>query len=425
MFSIKTDRIKKCATQMDAHHNNMNSIAGEAEQALAGSSISSSAYATVRQVLNQQAGVIRGIASNTAAMSGALQSVITQYEKSEKEILGNTGYASLKLHNGIFTTGYDVEKGKPVTTSVEMRKASTDDDFSFDTKLKGKTDISSDEFKQFKKDHSDSKNVYFVQDENGNWKKIDPNDKDAVKEAKDGAKLKPDVDVALYKAGVSAGWTGVAGTYTLGDKDGTYFSMTGKIADAEAHADTTVGLGYVKASAGASFTAFSGSVDGQVGTDMLGIYGNANVELGRVGANAEAQMGLFDAEGNFSPALYAGASAEAILAEASATGGVEIAGTKVGVTGKVNFGLGAHFNIGYKDGKLYADLGASIGVGGSIAVEVDMSGTIKAVCDGAQSIYEGITEGAQEIGNAIQDSINSTRENLKAIGGWVSSWFGH
>jgi hypothetical protein len=85
-----------------------------------------------------------------------------------------------------------------------------------------------------------------------------------------------------------------------------------------------------------------------------------------------------------------GASAEAIAGEISGKVGAKVLGTDVGVSGSLNYGVGAHANIGFSDGKLSLDVGATLGVGASVKLDIDVSGTVNAVCDGAKAAWKGV-----------------------------------
>lgn len=80
-----------------------------------------------------------------------------------------------------------------------------------------------------------------------------------------------------------------------------------------------------------------------------------------------------------------------MLIEASATAGATIAGTSVNAKGSVKVGIGAHADVGYSDGVLSLDIGASLGIGVGVSLEIDFSGTVDAVADFAGNAWSGIT----------------------------------
>lgn len=238
----------------------------------------------------------------------------------------------------------------------------------------------------------------------GTFTKVDMNDESAVKKFDENLeKTKMDTDVTLASIGgavSNAVWTkeGIAG-----DSEGTHASFKVSALEAEAHAEAYMGLCQTDpetgeksfkpgfgASAGASFCAFTAEEEAQLGSDMLGAYVKSTQTVGKVGAEAEATLGLYDSEGKLNPSAYAGVSAEAIAGEITGTVGGKVLGTDVGVSGSLNYGIGAHATAGYKDGKLSLDVGATLGVGASVKLEIDVSGTVDAVCDGAKAAWDGV-----------------------------------
>ena len=163
-----------------------------------------------------------------------------------------------------------------------------------------------------------------------------------------------------------------------------------KALTAEAHADAYVGFLTAGGTVGASATAFTTTSLAQLGNDNLGGYISGTATAGKVGAQAEASAGLFDKYGNINPNVKVGASAEAIAGEISGKVGAKVLGTDVGVSGSLNYGVGAHANIGFSDGKLSFDVGATLGVGASVKLDIDVSGTVNADCDGPKAAWKGV-----------------------------------
>ena len=69
--------------------------------------------------------------------------------------------------------------------------------------------------------------------------------------------------------------------------------------------------------------------------------------------------------------------------------------------------MGAHANVGYKDGKLSLDVGATLGVGASVKLEVDIGGTIDAVKDLGQAAWD-----------KAGDAFDSVKGGLKKLKFW-------
>lgn len=195
---------------------------------------------------------------------------------------------------------------------------------------------------------------------------------------------------------VLEGRIGTSGKYGNG-------SVEGKLLTGEAHANASAGLYVydrdengnvtrifspgVDAEIGASIAVAAVAANGRIGfgenNNMLGAYGD--VEASALSAEAKAQ---FTAN---SKQIYGKASAEANLVEAKGSAGVSVLGTDIGVSGSVKVGIGAHAEAGFVDGKLKVDVGAAIGVGFSVGFEIDVSGTVDAVCSAAKSAWDFIT----------------------------------
>lgn len=204
----------------------------------------------------------------------------------------------------------------------------------------------------------------------------------------------------------------ISGDYTLWENEGEYKSgnlsnkYDVKFGDVEAHASAAVTTAGVALEAGASVTAFSAEDTLMLGGDMLGVYATGEVEALKAEAKADAQVGIVEVDGKKVLAAHAGASAEAILVDASLKGGAKVLGTDVSANVGVNVGIGAHADIGFQGGKLKFDVGASLGVGVSADFEVDFSGTIDAICGNASNIASATTNAVDNVANAASDAFN-------------------
>lgn len=187
-----------------------------------------------------------------------------------------------------------------------------------------------------------------------------------------------------------------------GDSEYANGSLEGKLLTAQAYANAAGGFYVyekdkdgntkrifspgVSAEVGASASVFEGKADGRIGLgedkNMLGLYGDG--ELKALTAEAKAKVAVNKNE------IFAGASAEADLVKVTASGGVSVLGADVGLTGSLKVGAGAHANVGYTDGKLKVDVGAAVGIGFDVGFEVDIGGTVDAVCDGATAVWNGV-----------------------------------
>lgn len=243
---------------------------------------------------------------------------------------------------------------------------------------KGKGNLA-DRYSAFKDAHSTDHNFQTYYDsKTGKWTKIDQKNEKQKEDTKDIFDYSLPVDVTIFGVGTGVSWSAIHGE---GEYKGKYGGASGSVdvAKAEAYANANISYGNVNAKAGASFTAFTASGKAYLGGDDLNVHAEGEVVAGKVGAEAEASIGWRDSEGNFNPNAHAGVKAEAIAGEISGKVGVDTPIGDVNVKGSLNYGVGAHLDVGVKDGKVSLDIGATIGVGGSIKVEVDVSKPVKAV----------------------------------------------
>lgn len=177
------------------------------------------------------------------------------------------------------------------------------------------------------------------------------------------------------------------------------------VGQAEAHASIAAGLYVigsdgdrkfspgVNAEIGTSVTALEVNWDQQwAGNEMIGL--SSKVTATTVKAEAKANIGaqIFGQDGKLDVQLGGKASAELIGGELKGTATANILGGGVGVTGGVNYGIGAHADVGYRDGVFKCDIGASLGVGVSLGFEVDVGGMVDTVADAASAAWDGISD---------------------------------
>ena len=126
----------------------------------------------------------------------------------------------------------------------------------------------------------------------------------------------------------------------------------------------------------------------------VGEKGEVSVVVGQAEAHASIAAGLYviGPDGKLDVQLGGKASAELIGGELKGTATANILGGGVGVTGGVNYGIGAHADVGYRDGVFKCDIGASLGVGVSLGFEVDVGGMVDTVADAASAAWDGISD---------------------------------
>lgn len=192
--------------------------------------------------------------------------------------------------------------------------------------------------------------------------------------------------------------------------EGEFLGGTGSVtvAEAEAHANFRGGFYVigadgeevfspgVSAEIGVSATAFQADYENQLlGNEMFGLNVDAEVTALSASATAGVDVNVFgkDKDGKvvFDPQVNVGAKAEAVLVEAEGSIGVNVLGGEASLKGSVKVGVGAHADIGIKDGVVKCEIGASLGLGFDVGFEVDVGGMVNTAVDAAKSAWEGIT----------------------------------
>ena len=206
-------------------------------------------------------------------------------------------------------------------------------------------------------------------------------------------------------AGVSASWTGLGKQRTIA---GDHHFVFGEAYIARTQASAQAGIGaymyqtkdgrYVQAyglsaSVGASFTVAGMGVSGDYGIAALGVGGSGEVKVIDCYAKADALIGMVD--GKFNAVVTGGVGAELVSASISPT--FRMLGVEVSASVGVTVGLGAKFEVGIHDGKLKANIGATLGIGVDISFSFDFSKCISV----AKDIGNGIVSAARAVGRGI------------------------
>ncbi|MBP3413987.1 MAG: hypothetical protein J6L81_02155 [Clostridia bacterium] len=158
-----------------------------------------------------------------------------------------------------------------------------------------------------------------------------------------------------------------------------------------------------KVEVGTSFTALESSVVAQVmGDENFGLNSAITATIGQAKMDAAAQLQIIGENGVFDPQIGVSADAELIVAEIEGKIGVNVLGGEIGVKGGINYGVGAHAEIGYRDGIFKCDIGASLGIGASLDFEIDIGGMIDGVRDIATPAIESISDGVQDFFNRVK-----------------------
>lgn len=195
-------------------------------------------------------------------------------------------------------------------------------------------------------------------------------DEEAFDEAWNKGKIDKEVKIWSKKGEISGAMYEQEGSFSSDNASwsGSVQAMQGSLYGNIEVTDKQIG-----ANMGASFSALSAEQSGQLGSEYFNVHEEASVEFmsGSVGVGGTIGLG----------GAALDASAELVLAQATGKAGVTVMGTDVDVSGSVQVGVGAHANAQIKDGKILLDVGASLGIGASVKLEVDVSGTVNAVRD--------------------------------------------
>lgn len=429
MFSMKPDELSRDALQMDGYERVLRNVSVEVERILFSSGISSSAYRNVQRVIQSRQQYIQKDAECLGNLKNGLQSIVKSYNQSEQDILkrGKSVRLDQSFPNiwgspiaiGALFATYGKIDG---TASIDFPEKKDDDKHTASggtssgsttnsgntpgtagsptsamDKLKDLYFTKKDKVDTWVEKHSDDSYENAVEktwSRDDGWKNVDTKNEDELdKHTKNAVagnpkKLENIGEIKIASIGTEDSVSFWSADTEIGTKDSSHFSVNASALKADYNAEafaSTVGVGVA---AGVSVSAFTASEEAQLGNSMLGVYEKAEVSAGKLDADIKGMVGFFDQNGDFNPGLYGGISAEALAGEAKATLGTKVLGTDLSATLGVNYGIGAHANVGFVDGKLSVDVGATLGVGVSAKFDIDVSGSIKALAGAAKSAVD-------------------------------------
>lgn len=274
---------------------------------------------------------------------------------------------------------------------------------------------------------------YEYDEKKGTWVKKDKkNDKKRTKEEKEKLKSKEILEsITLWSGSLSK-----EGSLLHFGKDGDVetewgnYTYSADIMKAELTASGYAGLGGFGGEVGVALTALTAETGFLYGSEDLGVYASGKVDVGKAAASLGGDVGLWDENGDFNPQIGVTGKLEAIAAEVSGEAGLNILGAEANVKGSLDFGVGAHADVGFRDGKFHFDLGASLGVGGSVSLEIDLSGAIDKVVEHAQDIGNAVSEAyeaasdfisnaADTLGNVGRNIGEGFKSGIDTVAGWI------
>lgn len=448
-FKVKIGQVRSASTESKQMANELSGIQSELYGVKSRISFQISHRERIDRRLTMQGQALESEKKKMDQIASALSDIADQYEKTEKELCGEKasfsfadvirladdfafpdllpippypvipGILNLVLPNiQKFFPVIEVDEDRVsnmvqslVDTVLTGQSSDSEEDESDNGKIKPIAEFKADtgelgdvtkelddKISKFKDDHSkDLKSSKKEYDRATNtWSTIDENDQNAVDQFDEG--LKKGKMEAAVKAGI--GTSASASLWDWESKGGHVKAYAGK---AEGKIEGYAGLYQrdpntgefefkpgIGGSIGGSVTAFTAEEEAMLGGDMLGVYAKSSQTVGRLGGNVEGSIGLYDETGKLNPSAYVGGSLEAIAGEITGSAGAKILGTDVGVSGSLNYGVGAHANVGFHDGKVSLDVGATLGVGASVKLEIDVGGTVEAVCDVAKAAWDDL-----------------------------------
>ncbi len=418
-YKVKTQDVKNAANDMETYQSKISALQESVNSVRSALSFEISSSRQIRRSLNQVSDQLGAKKDKLKKMGSTLNDIAGKYEEIETRIIdaakdGKVTFwekaaGSVADHGStsFFDFDLDMDDLRTLSNTIQQKFGSSGFTDKMDAvsdkwdELNDKWDEVQDKVDDWNDAHKKekSKQGYW---ENGQYHDVDSDDEAAVKKHKDSMedeKLEGKVKVVEVSYQVDESVWGLEGKY-----EGEYGKVNGEVQVLEGEfAASAYGGLYsvgpdgekvfrpgVGGEIGASVTAFTASGMAMLGSDDLGIYAEGEVNAGKAEAKAEAALG-FGKDGKFSANVEA--SAEAMLVEATAAVGGKLLGTDVKGEVGVNVGVGAHAEVGYHDGKIKFDVGASLGVGISVDLEIDVSGTV------------------EKVGSAISDGIS-------AIAGW-------
>lgn len=273
-------------------------------------------------------------------------------------------------------------------------------------------------------------------------KKKDKDLKKKEKEDKKKSEDKKEVDFTIYEKELAKGdipWIKETEGKTFEtekpvafggvNKDGkSKGELAGKLelnkVDSEYVAKASLGKDGVKAEAGFEAGYYAARGEGSASYEIVdGVKAHAEAS-GYVGAVAEG-----NASANFTidkNGINAGLDAEigAYAAKGEISGGFNIFGVDIGLKAEGKVGAGAEAGIGFEDGKFYANLGATLGIGGSVGVEIDFSEAIDNVSNFIDENSEKIGDAVEAVGDTIGDAVDAVGDTIGGAVDTVKGWFG-
>ncbi len=421
-FKIKVGAVRQVKSDLNTCSRNLGTISGDIGRVKRSLRWKVQSRDLIDQRLNTLMADIGRNKSYISKCSSVLDQVVNEYCTTESSLVDSPFKKALNklIESSLPIALATLNPLTPVSILTLDREQLTNIfDFIDTDSLKEKTKISHSKEWKKKKERSES---FLIDDDDVYLKTTDSKPREGFEEITDEDELKKakkeyedfeKAEKALNDAETIYEKELLSGDYTFWEKnDEKKFGLFSdklnvKLGSAEYYAKASVTTVGFAAEAGGSMTAFSMEDKVMFGSDTLGVYAEAELQALKAEGKIGAQAGIVEIDGKKVVAAHAGASAEAILVDASIKGGTKVLGTDISGSIGANVGIGAHADIGIQGGKVKVDIGASLGVGVSADFEVDFSGTIDAVCEHADEIANFMGNTVDTVSNAFTDTFNS------------------
>lgn len=399
-FKAKPEEMKIIVDSEKGYYSDLNSYQSSVNQVRNSLSFQVLSSENIRSRLKAVSNRLDEEKQEMKRMYNGLSDIVEKYEKTEQKICNSSEDnkitfiekhdidAGISLSGSVAFSDFDDLFGKYSNKIADINSKINKDSLNkAQEALKKVTDKYEDLEKSLTSNNKEKK-LQGTIDKDG-VHKIDQDDTDAVEKFEKSNSVKK--SAVLWKAEKEHELFSVMDEKLVDVSEDYYQAQISQgVLNGKASAGVELGYGYAGAEMGACFTALSTELLGQLGNDNLGVYAKGEVVVGKAEAKLEGIAGIKDENGNFNPQAHLGASAEALLAEATVSVGGKLLGADVSGNVGVNFGVGAHAELGIKDWKISFDVGASLGVGVSAEAEIDLSGLVKNIGDFASGCKSAI-----------------------------------
>ena len=194
---------------------------------------------------------------------------------------------------------------------------------------------------------------------------------------------------------------GAAAYQTSAGESEEYFAYNGTVTAGKMEAGTHCGAGEtlfynengvagqgtgLTFSANAEMKGVEATGSYRAGTENYNTHGSATYSAGEARATAATTLGY--GENGLQANAVVGAEVNAMELKGSV--GATVAGVEVNASASVKVGVGAKANVGYSNGILKIEVGAALGIGGTVGVDVNVGQIANKVTEGAKKAWSWV-----------------------------------